>query len=286
MPNRPGTSRRRFLKLFGAAVVGAGAAAPVLTTLLDRNKEVKAAHSEPSRRLRHWAMAFDLRRCDGCQSQGKPPMCTAACIEGHFIPVGQQWLEVFEYELSGGGTQFVPAPCMQCQNAPCVSVCPVGATWTTPEGITLIDQQRCIGCRLCMAACPYGRRFFNWGEPVIPPEAHFVEYSVEHQMPAKKGTVMKCSFCSEWARAGRLPFCVLGCPNKAIYYGDLEEDVATNTQELVTFSEFLSTNQAYNLKEDLKTKPRVFYIPGHGQLVGRNPNTHGRLPTVWPWAKE
>lgn len=228
-------------------------------------------------------MIIDLRRCDGCRSLGKPPQCTTACIEGHFVPEPQEWIEVFESDLPGGGTQFIPTPCMQCQSAPCVSVCPVGATWITPEGIVLIDQERCIGCRYCMAACPYDRRFFNWGEPPIPQEALFVHYSPEHQVPAKKGTVVKCDFCPEMARAGRLPFCVMACPHRAIYYGDLEEDLATNGQEVVKVSRFLATNQAYRLKEDLKTQPRVYYIPGHGQDAGRDPYEKGRLPTEWPW---
>jgi molybdopterin-containing oxidoreductase family iron-sulfur binding subunit len=134
-----------------------------------------------------------------------------------------------------------------------------------------------------MAACPYDRRFFNWGEPPIPPEALFVDYNPEHQVPAKKGTVIKCDFCPEMARAGRLPFCVPACPYKAIYYGDLEEDLATNGEAVVKVSRFLATNQAYRLKEDLNTQPRVYYIPGYGQDVGRDPYEKGRLPTEWPW---
>jgi molybdopterin-containing oxidoreductase family iron-sulfur binding subunit len=228
-------------------------------------------------------MMFDLRYCDGCQSQGTPPQCTAACIEGHFVPEPMEWIQVFEGELPGGGTQFIPTLCLQCQNPPCVNVCPVGATYSTPEGTVLIDQNRCIGCRICMAACPYDRRFFNWGTPPVPTESLLASYSAEHQVPAKKGTVMKCDFCSHEARAGTLPYCVQGCPHRAIYFGDLEEDVATNGGNIVTASRFLSENQAYRLKEDLGTKPRVYYIPGHGEAVGRDVFTEGRLPTEWPW---
>lgn len=228
-------------------------------------------------------MVFDLRSCDGCRSVGKPPRCTAACIEGHFVPEPQEWIEVFEFPLEAGGTQFVPAPCMQCANAPCVSVCPVGATWITPEGVVLIDQGRCIGCRICMAACQYDRRFFNWGKPPIPPEALFMEYGVEHQVPGQKGTVVKCDFCTEMARSGRLPYCILACPHRAIYYGDLEEDLATNGKEVVKLSRFLSENDAYRLKEELRTQPRVYYIAGHGQNVGRSPYETGREPMEWPW---
>ena len=96
---------------------------------------------------------------------------------------------------------------------------------------------------------------------------------------------MKCDFCPDMARAGTLPYCVLGCPRRAIYYGDLEEDIATNGNEIVAASRFLAQNQAYRLKEELGTKPRLYYIPGHGEAVGRDSLTKGRLPTRWPWVE-
>jgi dimethyl sulfoxide reductase iron-sulfur subunit len=281
-----GLSRRQAMKHLGLG--GAGLAVPAVLgapTLIDSWKaEASAAPAVgPSGRTRQWGMIIDLRRCDGCQSQGTPPQCTLACIEGHFAPEPMEWIEIYEAELAGGGTQFVPAPCMQCQDPPCVNVCPVAATFSTPEGPVLIDQNRCIGCRLCMAACPYDRRFFNWGDPPIPPEALLADYSPEHQAPAQKGTVMKCDFCPEMARAGTLPFCIQACPNDAIYYGDLEEDIATNGREVVSFSDYLAENNSYRLKEELGTQPRVHYIPGHGELVGRDPETEGRMATKWPW---
>jgi Fe-S-cluster-containing dehydrogenase component len=232
-------------------------------------------------------MVIDLRRCDGCQSQGKPPQCTEACIEGHFVPQPMEWIQVYEAPLDreGRATQFVPTPCQQCQNPPCVNVCPVAATFSTPEGTVLIDQERCIGCRLCMEACPYDRRFFNWGNAPVPIEATFMEYHAEHQSPAIRGTVMKCDFCPDVARAGRLPYCTQACPNGAIYYGDLEEDIATNGFEVVKLSKFAADNNAYRLKEHLGTEPRVRYIAGHGELVGRPATRKGRMPTVWPWMR-
>jgi ferredoxin len=141
-------SRRRLLQLIGAGAV-ATAAVPVLAALAGK-EAVTAAEDAPDadRRVRRWSMVIDLRKCDGCQSQGTPPQCTTACIEGHFVPEPMEWIEIYEHEVVGGGTQFVPTPCMQCQNPPCVNVCPVGATWSTPEGVVLIDQERCIGCRM------------------------------------------------------------------------------------------------------------------------------------------
>ena len=230
-------------------------------------------------------MIIDLRSCDGCQSIGLPPQCTTACIEGHLAPEPMQWIEVFEEEIEGEGTRFIPTPCQHCQNPPCVNVCPVAATFSSPEGLVLIDQERCIGCRICMAACPYDRRFFNWGEPPIPPEALSANYDLETQVPAKKGTVMKCDFCPDMVRAGTLPYCIQGCPHRAIYYGDLEEDLATNGRELVSISRYLADNNAFHIKEELGTQPRVFYVPGHGEAVGREPTREGRLKVQWPWSR-
>jgi molybdopterin-containing oxidoreductase family iron-sulfur binding subunit len=136
---------------------------------------------------------------------------------------------------------------------------------------------------MCMAACPYERRFFTWTQPPVPKEAIFVDYSPEHQIPMKKGVVYKCDFCPEMARAGRLPFCAQACPNSCIYYGDLEEDLATNGEEVVQLSRFISENAAYQYKGELGTRPRVFYIPGSGGEVGRDPFTGGRKPTKWNW---
>ncbi len=94
---------------------------------------------------------------------------------------------------------------------------------------------------------------------------------------------MKCDFCPEMARSGRLPYCAQGCPNNAIYYGDLEEGLATNGKTVVDVRRFLADNHATRLKEDLGTAPRVYYIPGHGELVGRDQSALGRLPAEWKW---
>lgn len=279
-------SRRRLLKLMGAAGLSA-LMTPLVSSMASQvsSDDAEVEKEDAPRRLRRWAMVIDLRYCDGCQGVDLPPQCTMACIEGHFVPSPMQWIEVYEHDLPGGGTHFLRTPCMQCQNPPCVNVCPVGATWSTPEGVVLIDQDRCIGCRMCMAACPYERRFFTWSQPPTPVDSIFVEYSPEHQVPMKKGVVYKCDFCPDLARAGRLPYCVQACPNKAIYYGDLEEDLATNGETVVVLSRFLSENQAYNYKAELGTKPRVYYIPGHGELVGRDPFRRGTKPVDWPWER-
>jgi len=258
------------------------------------------AGMESSNRVRRWAMVIDLGKCDGCADQGVPPQCTQYCIWGHFIPEGQHWIEVYEHnELEGVpdvSGHFMPVPCMQCENAPCVNVCPVAATFTTPEGVVMIDQQRCIGCRFCMAACPYDRRFFNWEEPDQLPQIKNSEYNILHQMPAMKGTVMKCNFCPERTAAGSVPFCVEGCPHGSIYFGDLEEDIATNGEEVVQLSRFLEKNGAFRYKEELGTKPRVWFIPGHADKGEVLEDDEREFPTYhatkflkheieWPWRK-
>jgi Fe-S-cluster-containing dehydrogenase component len=284
-------NRRGLLRVLGLGAFGL-LPLPVLPRVLQAalrgvpaTRADAAAARSPDGRIRQWTMIIDLRYCDGCQSVGKPPQCTAACIEGHFAPEPMEWIQVFEAELHGEGTQFIPTPCQQCQNPPCVNVCPVAATFSTPEGTVLIDQNRCIGCRICMAACPYDRRFFNWDDPVQPGFVTESPYDPETQVPAVRGTVMKCDFCPEMTRRGGLPWCVTACPNGAIYIGDLEEDVATNGAQVFRFSQLINEEGAYQPKAELGTKPRLFYIEGHGELA-RTESDNTELLTdrlEWPW---
>lgn len=295
-------TRRQFIKrAAGTAGILAALSSPLALAL----NQVKASDSSSEsasakEKIRAWCMVIDLKKCEGCVTIDASPQCTQACIKGHFVPKGQEWIQVYEAELPGGGSFFMPTPCYHCENAPCVNVCPVAATYHTKDGIVLIDQRRCIGCRFCIAACPYHRRFFNWGTPQQPPEALFAEYSPETQVPAIKGTVMKCDFCPDMMRKGKLPYCASGCPMKAIYMGDLNEDVASNGVDVVQLSQFLDRNNAFRHKEDLGTQPRVYYLPGHGQSFGRTPDDsrefknpewswggedYERRPSVWPWDK-
>ncbi len=238
-------------------------------------------------KVRAWCMVIDLKKCEGCVTIDTPPQCTQACITGHFVPKGQEWIQVYEVDLPGGGSHFMPAPCFQCENAPCVNVCPVAATYHDKDGVVLVDHNRCIGCRFCIAACPYHRRFFNWGTPELPPEAAFAEYSPLYPVPAVKGTVIKCMFCAHLLRDGKLPNCVTGCPMKALYIGDLNEDLASNGVAVVKLSKFLDEGSAYRYKEDLGTQPRVFYLPGYGQRFGRTPDDPRQFkPPQWAWGGE
>lgn len=281
-----GLSRREFIKRStGTAGLLAILSAPLVSFLTrEKASDVTPQMPQSHGKTRAWAMIIDLKRCEGCVTLGTPPHCTQACIAGHFIPEGQQWIQVYQVELPGGGSFFLPTPCYQCENAPCVNVCPVAATYHDKDGVVLIDHFRCIGCRLCMAACPYQRRFFNWGDPVLPPDAAFAEYSPLYPVPAVKGTVIKCMFCAHLLAHGQLPYCVLGCPMRALYMGDLNEDIASNGVEVVRLSTLLSEGNAFRYNEELGTQPRVYYLPGHGEKFGRKADDRRPLtPPVWSW---
>ncbi len=278
-------NRQDFLKISGGMVGAAILATPIIGSLNRFNTKVATQNSTDGgkKQISQWVMVIDLRKCDGCVTIDEPPQCTQACIKMHSVPEEQKWIEVYKRELPGGGTSFLPTPCYHCENAPCVKVCPVKATYHNEEGIVLIDHNRCIGCRFCMAACPYHRRFFNWGKPVIPAAAAFAKYSPDFPVPAIKGTVIKCMFCSHLLKVGRLPGCVDGCPMKALYIGDLNRDMASNGVDVVKLSKFLDDNNAFRYKEELGTQSRVWYIPGHGQAFGRKPQDKRELlPTIWP----
>jgi len=211
---------------------------------------------------RKWVMVIDLAKCDGC---GK---CSEACAKMHFIPPDRQWIKVLRVKDSEESVPYYfPQPCFQCDNPPCTKVCPVDATFKRQDGIVLIDNDRCIGCRFCMAACPYNARSFNWGTPVEPDEAREHEYSPERGTPRKVGTVEKCDFCPDIAVQGKLPPCTDICPMGAIYYGDENEDAVTNAKgETVRFKKLLEDHAGYQHRAELGTKPRVHYLPPHNRM--------------------
>jgi molybdopterin-containing oxidoreductase family iron-sulfur binding subunit len=149
-----------------------------------------------------------------------------------------------------------------------VSVCPVDATFKRQDGIVLIDNERCIGCRFCMAACPYSARMFHWQEPMGSEADKGKEYNIELNVPQKKGTISKCLFSADRLREGLLPYCVSACPNGVFYFGDENENAVTNgtTKETVILSELLEKNGGYRLMPELGTKPRVYYLPPKNRI--------------------
>jgi molybdopterin-containing oxidoreductase family iron-sulfur binding subunit len=213
--------------------------------------------------------ALDIARCIGCRR------CVYACVEENNQSRDPQvhWIRVLQMDKEHGvdfahadayydseevpqeGHFYVPVSCQQCRDAPCTKVCPTGATWTEPDGIVVIDYDWCIGCRCCMAACPYGARHFNWRTPSIPEPA--LNASMHHlgNRPRPKGVVEKCTFCIQRVRAGRYPACVEVCPVGARKFGNLL-DPESEIRYIIEHKRVMV------LKEELNTMPRFFYFYG------------------------
>lgn len=211
---------------------------------------------------RKWIMVIDLAKCDGCKN------CTRECNKMHNTPPDREWIKVFQMkDAQHTAPYWFPKPCFHCDNPPCTKVCPVDATFKREDGIVLIDNERCIGCRFCMAACPYSTRFFNWGQPDNSPDALKHEYSPETGFPRKVGTVEKCDFCPDMAAKGLLPVCITSCGMGAIYYGDQNEDAVTNSKgETERLSKLLEARAGYRYMEELGTEPRVYYLPPKNRM--------------------
>lgn len=222
-----------------------------------------------------WGMVIDLDKCTGCQT------CTVACRAENNVPFAgpeetglgramfwHQVLSAIEGEYPHVRLRFVPRPCQQCDNAPCIKVCPVGATYKDEEGIIRMDYGRCIGCRYCVTACPYGARYFNWYNPRWPePMAEYLNPDVR---PGPGGVVQKCTFCIHRLRQAQtkageegreltdaeavlLPACNRACPASARYFGDLDEPHST-------VSMLARSRRAFRLLEELGTEPKVIYL--------------------------
>lgn len=205
---------------------------------------------------KRFVMVVDLALCKNARK------CVSACQKWHDRPEDTEWLTIkLMKDSEQSAPYWFPKQCFHCDNPPCVKVCPVDATYKRQDGIVLIDNDRCIGCKFCMAACPYSTRVFNWSEPHILPEMENLAYNPETGMPAKVGTVEKCDFCPDRTRAGLLPPCVEACPNGVFYFGDENEDTVTNGSETVSFSQLIKDRAAYRFMEELGTKPRVYYLP-------------------------
>jgi molybdopterin-containing oxidoreductase family iron-sulfur binding subunit len=212
---------------------------------------------------KRWVMVIDLAKCRNARQ------CVNACQSAH-------GLRPYEYHINTLAMQenetsapyFMPKPCQHCDNPPCVSVCPVDATFKRQDGIVLIDNERCIGCRFCISACPYSARIFHWETPKDIEIGEDAVYDVELNIPQRKGTVTKCLFSADRLREGKLPYCVSACPNGVFYFGDQNEDAVTNgtTKETVRLSQLLEDNAGYRLMPELGTEPRVYYLPPKNRL--------------------
>jgi molybdopterin-containing oxidoreductase family iron-sulfur binding subunit len=209
---------------------------------------------------RSFVMVIDLGRCKNAKK------CIEKCQEGHYLPPQQEWMRVLKMQDDRKTAPYwFPKPCYHCDEPACVNVCPVEATFKRSDGTVLVDNEKCIGCKYCMVACPYSARTFNWVKPDLPEEALNAEYSPETSVPQRVGTVGKCDFCPDLARNGQLPHCVVGCPNGAIYYGDLNEDSVTNGTDTLCFSDMMRDKSGYRYQEHFGTQPRVFYLPAYNR---------------------
>jgi molybdopterin-containing oxidoreductase family iron-sulfur binding subunit len=213
--------------------------------------------------------ALDLSRCVGCRR------CVYACVEENNLSRDPQmhWIRVLSMEKERGvdlshsdpyydpslvpeeGRFYMPVACQQCENPPCVKVCPVQATWQEPDGITVIDYDWCIGCRYCMAACPYGARHFNWAEPQVHPDELNTDTHYLGNRPRSRGVVEKCTFCIHRTRRGLYPACVEVCPVGARKFGNL-----LDPDSEVRYA--MKNKRVLVLKEEVNTMPRFFYFYG------------------------
>ena len=211
-----------------------------------------------------WVMVIDLANCQNARE------CMKKCQKAHELRPEQHHINVLEMQdTEDTAPYYMPKPCYHCDNPPCTKVCPVNATFKREDGIVLIDNERCIGCRFCIAACPYSARMFQWFEPNLTEEQKQRTYDIELNVPQKKGTITKCLFSADQLRIGKLPYCVSACPNGVYYFGDKNEDSVTNgtTGETVRFSELIRDNAGYTMHEEFGTKPQVFYLPAKNRRV-------------------
>ena len=258
-------NRRDFLTM-AATAAGSVVAAQALTTgplspfadfkprQIEGEGEGAAPHSGP-----HWGMVIDLDRCIGCE------YCLRACSATNDVETSRPWNIVMRDETTSGRAFFFSRPCLHCQHAPCVEVCPVKATFVRDDGLVVMDYDRCIGCRYCEVACPYGARKFNWEarheeNPFVP------TWGTPEVERRPRGVVEKCTFCIHRIDAGlahgltpgvdaeATPACVNICPVDARVFGDLNDPESRVSQTI-------AANPTLRLREELGTEPSVYYIP-------------------------
>ncbi len=196
-----------------------------------------------------WAMAVDLKRCIGCNA------CAVACKSENGTPPGVFWKRVLDTEVGTypfAQREFVPLGCNHCGNPPCETICPTGATYKRPDGIVMVDYDRCIGCGACVIACPYQVRFVwetkggYFGEELTPfEEVKYAEF--------RRGTVQKCNFCYTRLERGLAPACVESCIARALYYGDLDDPESP-------LHRVLRERNSYRPREELGTEPGLYYL--------------------------
>lgn len=252
-------NRRDFLRVGGAVTLALGIF-PGVKLVTDKSAKANQSGSNAK-----WALAIDLNLCWEQQQKGCNS-CITACHKAHNVPyindpkeeIKWIWAAPFaavfpeqEHELLDDNLKgsSALALCNHCDNAPCVRVCPTKATFQTKTGITVMDYHRCIGCRYCMAACPYGARSFNFRDPRLYSNNFNMEFPTR-----EKGVVEKCNFCAEKLDIGERPLCAEACPHGALFFGDLND----NQSEI---RKVLKERFSIQRKPELGTKPKVYYLP-------------------------
>jgi len=254
--------RRKFMKITGRGALGCVVGAPP-GFLLGRETDGEGSkHAKPLVGKR-WAMVIDLRKC---ADAGECSDCIDACHLVHNVPdfgnpkdeIKWIWKEPFEHAFHEQEHKYmtdklkhapVPVMCNHCDTPPCVRVCPTQATWKREsDGIVMMDWHRCIGCRYCVVACPYGSRSFNWRDP-----RPFIGEIQKGYPTRTRGVVEKCTFCDERLARGQLPACVEACKERAMTFGDIE-DADSQVRKL------LRDNFTIRRKPELGTQPEVYYI--------------------------
>ena len=258
------SNRRDFLKIGRACALGLSAL-PVVNGLAKAAAPQFEKHAN-ALNGKKWGMVVDMKQC---WEKGKPGCkdCMLACHQVHNVPdVGTikeeiKWIWTEHYENTFPGTEHQYPPqelkdkpfivlCNHCTKPACVRVCPTQATWKRAEdGIVMMDFHRCIGCRYCMAACPFGARSFNFRDP-----RPYIKTELNMAFPTReRGVVEKCNFCNERLSAGQLPACVEACKCKALCFGDLE-DPKSEVRKI------LAAHHTVQRKPELGTQPNVYYI--------------------------
>ena len=207
-----------------------------------------------------WAMVIDVKACVGCRK------CVYACVKENNIGrnSGFTYIQVLEMEPGsmdidtsdvrypqGGDPDkwYMPVQCMHCAKPTCVYGCPVTATWKDPDGIVLVDYDKCIACRNCMVTCPYFARHFNWVKPYVPK----AEINPAVPLEAKESVIEKCTFCVQRVRKGGTTACTEACPVGARTFGDLNDPNSA-------VSELIRTRRVFRMKEELGNEPMIWYV--------------------------
>lgn len=261
-------TRGDVLKI-AAAAVGSIVAAPLLTTgPLSPFGQLKQGQLEGENYTGHgaqtgqyhWGMVINLDQCIGCE------YCMRACTATNDVNPEEPWNIVFPEKTSGGHTFFMSRPCLHCQNAPCVEVCPVKATYHREDGLVVMDYDRCIGCRYCQIACPYDARRFNWKDRSDEENPFVPAWGTPEVERRPRGVVEKCTFCIHRIDAGlekglrpgvdreATPACVNICPVGARVFGNLKDPESR-------VSQLIASNPTFRLRDELGTEASVYYIP-------------------------